>query len=68
MCVPRVLHHDLGHEQSGDGGQGQAHAGGPWQSRCSVTQVGVAAHFVHGVNTVIGIEGDFDGIVAVTNR
>lgn len=59
--------HDPGQEQSGDGGQGHAHAGPPGQPRSAVAQVGVAARLGHGVNggiVVAGGEVNVDGLVA----
>lgn len=67
---PHVSHHDLGHEQSGEGGQGQTHARGPGQPRCSVAQVGDAALALHGVKGVVGLhwEAKAVGLVAVILR
>lgn len=64
----RFSDQDPGHEQSGDGGQGQAQARGPGQPRRGVAQVGVAARLGHGVNGGVGAAGgevDVLGLVAL---
>lgn len=43
------------HEQSGEGGQGQAQPAGPRQTRRGVAQVGVAARLGHAVNGCVGV-------------
>lgn len=56
---------NVGHEQSSDGGEGQAQAGGPGQTGRSVAQVGVAARLGHGVDGGVGGEVFLVGLVAL---
>lgn len=48
---------DVGHKQRGDGGEGQAEAGGGGQAGRGVAQVGVAARLGHGVDGGVGAAG-----------
>ena len=62
MCVVGVIqsplcllsNQDLGHEQSSDGGEGQAEPGGPGQTGRSIAEVSVAARLGYGVESDVG--------------
>lgn len=72
LCGPIVRRNSKKHhEQSGEGGQGQAEPTGPWQTRCGVAQVGVAARLGHAVNGCVGAalgEVHLSGLVALAHR
>lgn len=72
LCSPIVrCNSKKRHEQSGEGGQGQAEPAGPRQTRRGIAQVGVAARLGHGVNGCVGIalgEVHLYGLVALVHR
>lgn len=71
LCGPAVRRNSKKrHEQSGEGGQGQAEPAGPRQTRRGVAQVGVAACLGHGVNGCVGValgEVHLFGLVALSH-
>lgn len=66
VCV-FLSNQDVGHEQSSDGGEGQAHPGGPGQGGSGIAQVGIAACLGHVVHGGVG-RGNGIGQVCVFGR